>query len=89
MKLCEWCEKEMDPSNYKRHLRTCIFKNVIEIKKSDVELLKKNRPREPTEAEQITLMELKNFLTDNYNKAMLLYQRIVEENSKDPIEKIK
>lgn len=89
-KGCEWCEKPMDTSNMKRHLKTCVFKNEVQMKKFELELLKKKRPRDETELiEEVTFVELKHYLTESYSKAMLLYKKIQEENAKDPVEKIK
>ena len=89
MKECEWCGKEMARSNYQRHLGACIFYKDLQIKRSDLEYLKKHRPREQSDIEQLTMMELLNFLTENYNKSLSLYQRVIVEKSRDPVEKIK
>jgi integrase len=89
MKECEWCGREMARSNYQRHLGACIYYNDLKIKKSDIEFLKKQRPREKSDMEQLASMELINFLTEYYNKSKLLYNRVVVENSRDPLEKIK
>ena len=89
-KVCEWCESSVSIHNYKRHSTSyCVFKNEIGLKKSEILLLKEKRPRERNEAEDITILELKNFLTDSYNKAMSLYLRVVVDYARDPIEKIK
>ena len=79
----------MAPSNFRRHQITCVFKNEIKLKKSDIEFLKNKRPRGDSDGEELTLMELKNFLTENFNRTAMLYHRIVVENSRDPVEKIK
>lgn len=87
---CEWCGKLVSLKNYKRHKTTnCVYKNELGIKKSDFELLKQKRLRSTDERNDITILELKNFLTDSYNKAMNLYQRVVIDHARDPIEKIK
>lgn len=87
-KQCEWCDKTMSRTNYRRHLSTCVFKNVIDLRKSDVELLKKKQHRVDPH-EETALMELKHYLTECYTKTSLLYKRIVQEAGRDPIEKIK
>lgn len=88
-KQCQWCDKPMAYSNFRRHLMKCVFKNELGIKKSDVEILKVSQPKEKTQIEEANIMELKNFLTDNFNKTSTLYKRIIVENNRDPVEKIK
>ena len=89
-KECEWCERKLDPTNMKRHLKTCVFKNEVELRKHELRLLKKKLPRDETSIkEEVTFVELKHYLTESYNKAMLLYKKILDENNKDPVQKIK
>jgi ribosomal protein S24E len=57
--------------------------------KSELDFLKRKTSRSDKHIEELTVVELKNFLTESYNKAMVLYRRVVEENSKDPLEKIR
>ncbi len=64
MKGCEWCEKEFLTNNYARHLGKCIFKNELELKKSDFLLLRSKKVREDPLLE-VVLMELKKFLTES------------------------
>ena len=87
-KRCEWCEKSMASCNYQRHLKTCVYKNLIDLTKSEVELLKKKKPREDKNQE-VSFMELKHFLTECYQKSVTLYKNIIVEDGRDPVEKIK
>ena len=86
-KQCEWCEKLMAHQNHKRHLKTCVFKNIVGLSKSELEVLKKKRPREDKNQE-ISFLELKMYLTDCYQKSIALYRKIIQENGRDPIERI-
>jgi integrase len=87
---CEWCDKQMDSSNMKRHLNSCFYKNEVQIKKYELQLLKGKRPRDESDIKQeVTFVELKHFLTESYTKAMMLYKKILDGNSKDPVQKIK
>ena len=80
----------MAPSNYKRHLATCAFKNIIALTKSELELMKSKHSREEeSQILEMSFMELKHFLTESYQKANTLYRKIVVEDNRDPIEKIK
>lgn len=89
-KECEWCEKIMDGSNMKRHLKSCVFYSELKATKADVIYLLKKKPRDEVDRkEEITFGELKHFLTENYNKAMLLYNKILHDDGRSPEEKIK
>ena len=91
MKHCDWCEKQMLPSNFRRHEERCFFKTVIELKKSELQRMKENYnpPKEFSEASELTLTELKQYLTDNFNKTCFLYKKLVVNDLRDPIERLK
>jgi len=63
------------------------MKNIIGMKKSEVESLKKKTPRD-NDVNELSLMQLKNYLSENYHKTMNLYKNIVEEHRKDPVTRI-
>ena len=89
-KECEWCEKIMDGSNMKRHLKSCVFYSELKATKADVIYLLKKKPRDEGDRnEEITLGELKHFLTENYNKAMQLYKKILHDDGRKPEDKIR
>lgn len=90
-KTCDWCEKSMRQSNFYKHDLVCLFKHEIQLKKSELEMLKNKRPREDKKLQEqmeIAAMELKHYLTENYFKTISLYKKIIQEDNKDPIEKI-
>ena len=88
---CKWCEKPIYISNNKRHLTTCFFKNEIEMTKSDFLYLKNKRnfSIDTERKEEATMMEMKTFLTDLNHKTSNLYNRVVVDDGRDPIDKIK
>jgi len=71
-----------------RHLQKCIYKVELNTKKSDVIFLLKKQ-RRSDETEDLAVEELKNFLTDSYKRTIQIYQRVIKEKNKNPIEKIK
>ena len=89
--VCEWCDCKVSLKNKRRHIDYyCVYKNQVGLKKSEINLLREKRPREEhKETNDLTLLELRTFLTDSYNKAMGLYQRLIVEDARDPVEKIK
>lgn len=91
MKQCEWCEKTMLPSNFRKHQERCFFRNVIELKKSELQRMKENYnpPKEFSEASELSLTELKQYLTDNFNKTCFLYKKLVVNDLRDPIERLR
>ena len=91
MKTCSWCEKEMKKQNYNKHVKRCSIKKTTNMKKSEIENLKeKLKSFELNKNVQFAYSELRDYLTDCYNKSFLLYNKLVEHNEvRDPIEKIK
>jgi len=93
MTVCDWCGIDMDRRNFKKHDDSqCFWKHTLGMKKSEFELLKKQRHRSTSETnntQDIMLMELKHFLTNFYKKAKVLYQRCIVKDNRDPIDKIR
>jgi hypothetical protein len=88
-KECEWCEKKMSATNYYRHLKTCVFKNEIQMKKFEINYLKTKYPKNGIDVEKTNNMDLINLLTESHLKFSTLYSRIVLENNRKPEDKIK
>jgi integrase len=89
MKTCEWCEKIMKNSNYKKHSMVCFYRHELKITKSQLNFLKENAVENPEEdLLQLNLTDLKLFLTEIFHKSKTLYKKI-EEEKWDPVEKIK
>jgi len=90
MKICDFCEEEKYSSNIKRHLKSCVWKNVIGMKKSEFMFLKNKRNLDIKDAkrEELTAAELKKFLSDLNLKVSNLFTRLIVENNRDPIDKI-
>jgi integrase len=88
MKTCEFCEKEMHSSNYKRHLSKCIYKNEIKMAKSIVLGLVANHEGQDVEAAEEVPMEMKIFITELFNKVKFFYKKLNNE-SLSPEEKIR
>jgi hypothetical protein len=94
MKQCEWCNNEMKPPNLKKHLDRCFFKTKINLKKSEIDELKKGKvivqdSNKENVKNEIAFLELKHYLTEFYNKSSTLYKKLVEDDGRDPIVKIK
>jgi len=87
-KQCEWCEKQTSYKNYARHITKCVFRNEVLLHKSELEKLKALVPKNDPIIEAV-LMELKHFLTESYFKTSNLYKRFIQEDGRDPVEKIK
>lgn len=94
MKNCYFCEKSMKTQNFKKHQKVCFFKVEFNESKSNVLRALYNLPKEnlsPVKSDQVdlALIELKNFLTEFFNKSRLLHKKIIEDDLRDPIERIK
>jgi integrase len=92
-KYCEWCDSKKLRQNYKKHFKNCIYRIEIKLKKSEIERLKETQlPSLPdlNEVKQIEIeyAELKLFLQEFSRKSFQLNQRIAQEDTKNPIEKI-
>lgn len=88
MKTCEFCEKLMHSSNYRRHLSKCIYKNEIKLAKSIVLRLVENYEGQNDEAAEGVPLEMKIFVTELFNKVKFFYKKINNE-SLSPEEKIR
>ena len=99
MKLCEWCDKEMMACNYSKHLNRCFYKVQIgAIKKVVMKLLKTYQSKksddnyddsdDENKKLQMGFAELKNFLAESFNKSKMLHNKIVQNELKDPLQKI-
>jgi integrase len=94
VKVCEWCNKEIKHrQNYKPHVDKCFYRVELNVKKNDLDLLLgKPIPEAPKSEEakmmELTHMELKEFLTDSYNKSMVLYKKFIQNAGKTPIDMI-
>jgi len=88
---CKWCEQTLYISNQKRHLETCFYKNEIEMTKSDFLYLKNKRnfSIDSERKEEAAMLEMKTFLSDLNQKTSNLYTRVIVEDGRDPIDKIK
>lgn len=93
MKQCEWCDRTMKRQNYRRHQSKCFYKTEICLKRSELLLLKSNKPKEIISEEtknlEIAFMELKHYLTDSYHKTFSLYNRIIASDQRDAIVRLK
>jgi hypothetical protein len=91
MKNCEFCEHTMKPSNFKKHQERCFYKIQIKATKKEVEAALQRNPPEQQRSDQfdIAFLELKKFLTEIFTRSRVLYKRVVENDLRDPIERIK
>jgi integrase len=95
VKKCDWCGKEIKHrQNYKPHVDKCIYRTEIGMKKDDIFALRgmpvpEQAKSEETKMFEIFYMELKQYLSDNYSKSLILHKKIIENESKSPLEKIK
>jgi integrase len=80
----------MNPTNFYRHRKKCVFYRDLQMNKTEVmSILKRHKRDEKTDCEKITFVELMGFLTDMYKRTKLLYTKVNEENSKNPVERIR
>jgi integrase len=93
MKQCEWCDHEMMSKNFRRHQTKCLYKNEVGVKKSDMVYLKENRPKEVESEEtkklQLAFMELKHYLLDSYQKTNNIYTRIITNDQRDAVDRLR
>jgi len=87
---CEWCELPQYNSNITRHHERCFYKNELGMRKSEFLYLKSKLKLDikSERRDELTMLELKSFLTDLYNKVLNLYKRVIVEDGRDPIDKI-
>ena len=84
----------MFPSNFKRHQSTCVYKVEIGATKAQILRALQNQPQIAVEPERndlvdLAFIEMKNFLTDFFNKSRVLHRKVVENDLTDPIDRIK
>lgn len=94
MKICEYCGKSMSRTHIKRHQETCVFKVELNETKENVLKALSNHLKvveEParTDVFDLAQIELKNFLKDIYNRSKNLHKKVIEEDLRDPLDRIK
>jgi integrase len=74
-----------------RHVKKCAYKRDFNTSKTEILKALANQPIEPdrNEVVDISLIEMKNFLSDIFNRSRVLHRKIIENDMLDPIDKIK
>ena len=90
-RLCEWCGKEMKRNNMTRHMKNCVWKNQVEMKKADLVEIRRNGKiidKEEFETKDIAFAELSKYLQDVYNSSIYLYRKIILGKQRSPTERL-
>jgi integrase len=94
VKICEWCNKEIKHrQNFQPHVDSCFWRTKVGMRKNDLDLLRGQPIPEVPKSEEAKMMELshielKGYLTDSYNRSMVLYKKLIHYQNKSPIDLI-
>lgn len=81
----------MHSCNLNRHQKKCVYK--VELKETKANVLKalQNIPKnaEPPKNCELTLLELRNFLSEFFNKSKLLHKKVIENELRDTKDRIR